>query len=134
MGALQPRASRLDPRNAAAAVLITGDEVCYFFEAKRVLAEMECMRIVHGYMETGQARSSGQKASRQIAPRCVRMQYSEGAVEDTPIIHSRHTARLSREQWPDGGPLIATEFVALAFMPGKRGGFIHYWDKRQADA
>jgi hypothetical protein len=42
------------------------------------------------------------------------MQYPDDAVENTPLIHTRYTVRLSRKPWPDGDPLIFSEFIAQA--------------------
>ena len=52
------------------------------------------------------------KAVGQIAPRGSGPQNPKDAVEDTPVIHAGHAARLVRKHRFDGRPLVVSEFVA----------------------
>src|ERR1700749_2573118 len=48
----------------------------------------------------------------QVAPWCSGSQHPEDAMEDTPVIHPWHPARLVRQHRPDGCPFVVGEFVA----------------------
>src|SRR5262249_53789855 len=54
----------------------------------------------------------GTEVARKVTPRCARPQHPKNAIQDTPIIHTRHAAGLARQHRPDGSPLIFREFVA----------------------
>src|ERR1700747_898585 len=61
------------------------------------------------------------KVDWQVPPRRARSQDPEDAVENTPIIHSRHAARLIRQHRLNGRPFIIREFVAHDSSPRFRG-------------
>jgi hypothetical protein len=57
------------------------------------------------------------KILRQIASWRSRPQYPEDAVEDPPVVHPWHAARLIRKERPDGSPLIVREFISHHSRP-----------------
>lgn len=60
----------------------------------------------------------------QIAPGCSGPQDPKDAVQNTAVIHAGHAARLVRQHWLDGSPLVVGEFVAHDLMP-QFGGLNH---------
>jgi hypothetical protein len=54
----------------------------------------------------------GAKALRHIASRGSGSQNPKDAVQDTPVVHAPHAARLIRQPRLDGNPLIIGEFIA----------------------
>src|SRR6476659_7968691 len=52
------------------------------------------------------------EAAGQIAPWCSGSQDPKDAIEDTAVVYTRHPARLVRQHWPDGSPLMVGEFIA----------------------
>src|SRR6516165_10448654 len=57
----------------------------------------------------------------QVAPWCSGSQHPEDAIEDTPVVHPWHTARLVWQHRPDGCPFVVGEFVAHDSSPRFRG-------------
>ena len=57
----------------------------------------------------------------QVAPWCSRSQDPEDAIEDTPVVHPWHAARLVRQHRLDGRPFMVGEFVAHDSSPRFRG-------------
>ncbi len=49
---------------------------------------------------------------RKIAPRRTRPQYPEDAIENTPIIHTRHAARLVRQHHSNGAPFVVGKLIS----------------------
>src|ERR1039458_7877997 len=80
---------------------------------------MSCGQCVHNLVPNARTSPTnkaivagriGAKRLRQIAPWRTRTQDPKDAVEDTTVIHTGHTAWLTREERPDGGPFIDREF------------------------
>jgi hypothetical protein len=57
----------------------------------------------------------------QVAPWCSGSQHPEDAIEDAPVIHPWHAARLVRQHRLDGCPFVVGKFVAHDSSPRFRG-------------
>src|ERR1043166_709400 len=57
----------------------------------------------------------------QVAPWCSGSQHPEGAIEDAPVVHPWHAARLVRQHRADGCPFVVGEFVTHDSSPRFRG-------------
>ena len=73
---------------------------------------------------------AGTEFIRQCPPRRARSQYPEDPVQNPPVVHARHSARLVRQQRRDHAPLEIAQFVPLHDQAPQVGKLESHLDSR----